>query len=612
MSLDFLDDGSRLRREDVIEALRHRISGQDEAVEVMADAICIAKARLNDPGRPLATFLFLGPTGVGKTECAKAVCQYLFGDERQLLRFDMNEYLDAASPARLTGTFCDPEGLLTSAIRRQPFSVVLLDEIEKAHPGVFDLLLQVLGEGRLTDALGRTADFGNAIIIMTSNLGAHETRASFGLRSVATSDRSVYVAAAERFFRPEFFNRIDRLVPFERLTREQIAGIAQRLIGQLLQRDGLIHRRCVLVVDPAAMERVIDQGFHPDLGARALKRSLERQLTQPVAARLAAVAPDAPALIHLLPVGDGIAVRLDTLIYAPRRPLSPPGLDLADWATALDCIESVIDRADDAIAALDPTGQLTQGELSLAHYRYLAVRELIEQLRRAVDRLDRLGSTPPRRGMAVLPVPRTHRPSKKLLAMTDGDTRRALLAAADIESQMAAMESEPAQFGDSLGDQLVELIGETAMLDAIAGSSNTDAKCLLWLRSPNIDADWELDALVSVYQSLFSERLGFTAAMVPPKVDRTHACERAILVEMPGIARLMSLEQGTHLFAGKDRKMTVVQVVATIVGDREPADLLAGQRTAERLAIGIARELPSRGSSRSRCCLSYGLTTPLG
>ena len=205
LSLDFLDDRSRLRREQIVDAIRKAISGQDEAVDAMADAVSIAKARLNDPGRPLASFLFLGPTGVGKTECAKALCEYLFGDVKRLLRFDMNEYLDPASPSRLIGTFSNPEGLLTAAIRRQPFSVILLDEIEKAHPGVFDLLLQVLGEGRLTDSLGRTADFGNAIIIMTSNLGARSAQSSFGLRVAEQSARQSYIDAAEQFFPTRVF-----------------------------------------------------------------------------------------------------------------------------------------------------------------------------------------------------------------------------------------------------------------------------------------------------------------------------------------------------------------------------------------------------------------------
>ncbi len=179
----------------------------------------------------------------------------------------MNEFPDGYAAARLNGTSSDPDGLLTAAVRRQPFSVVLLDEIDKAHPAVFDLLLQVLGEGRLTDALGRTADFGNAIIIMTSNLGARQAGAHFGLRPAGQSDRQSYIGAAENFFRPEFVNRIDRIVPFERLTRRQIGEIAERLIGDILRRDGLAHRRSVMSVDPAALEKVVDEGYHPQLGA---------------------------------------------------------------------------------------------------------------------------------------------------------------------------------------------------------------------------------------------------------------------------------------------------------------------------------------------------------
>ena len=162
----------RLDRDEVRDKLIAQVIGQPEAAEALADVVSIAKARLNDPGRPLAAFLFLGPTGVGKTESAKAVARVLFGDADRLVRFDLNEFNQpGAGQPQLVGTFDRPEGLLTAAIRRQPFAVLLLDEIEKADPEVFDVLLQVLGEGRLTDALGRTADFTNAIIILTSNLG---------------------------------------------------------------------------------------------------------------------------------------------------------------------------------------------------------------------------------------------------------------------------------------------------------------------------------------------------------------------------------------------------------------------------------------------------------
>src|SRR5262249_45599468 len=159
-------------------------------LEAADDVIAVAKARLNDPDRPLASFLFLGPTGVGKTQCAKSLAAYLFGEADKITRFDMNEFIDAGSAARLVGTFANPEGLLTAAMRRRPFAVLLLDEIEKAHPEVHDLLLQVLGEGRLTDALGRVVDFGNCIIILTSNLGVREVENRLGFGGSAEGDRA--------------------------------------------------------------------------------------------------------------------------------------------------------------------------------------------------------------------------------------------------------------------------------------------------------------------------------------------------------------------------------------------------------------------------------------
>ena len=238
LSVAFLDTRAKLVRKDVVEALTRRIVGQAPAVAAMTDVVAVAKARLNDPERPLAAFLFLGPTGVGKTQCAKTLAAYLFGSEERLLRFDMNEFVSDDAVARLVGTFHAPEGLLTAAIRRQPFSVVLLDEIEKANPDVFALLLQVMGEGRLTDAQGRSVDFGNAIIILTSNLGTRQAGKQLGFGAGDRRQDAVYVEAAEKFFAPEFVNRLDRVIPFAQLTREEVAGIARILIQDVLGREG--------------------------------------------------------------------------------------------------------------------------------------------------------------------------------------------------------------------------------------------------------------------------------------------------------------------------------------------------------------------------------------
>ncbi|MDP6355898.1 MAG: AAA family ATPase, partial [Planctomycetota bacterium] len=270
MDINFLDTNSRLKHEEIVQALSSGVIGQDGAVETAASVVTIAKARLNDTGRPLAALLFVGPTGVGKTQCAKTLAAYLFGDEERLVRFDMNEFVSQHAVNRLVGTFNQPDGLLTTAIRQQPFSVVLLDEIEKADPSVFDLLLQVMGEGRLTDAHGRTVDFSNAIIILTSNLGVKDAMNRMGFLDEESDEQSIYTDASEKFFRPEFVNRLDRIVPFSRLKHDDVLQISRLLIEKVFHREGLIRRKCVLDIHDEALERVVSKGFHPQLGARAV------------------------------------------------------------------------------------------------------------------------------------------------------------------------------------------------------------------------------------------------------------------------------------------------------------------------------------------------------
>jgi ATP-dependent Clp protease ATP-binding subunit ClpB len=270
------------------ERLHERVVGQDYAVSAVASAIRRARAGLADPNRPMGSFMFLGPTGVGKTELARALAEYLFDDERAMVRLDMSEYMEKHTVARLIGAppgyiGYDEGGQLTEAVRRRPYAVILLDEIEKAHPDVFNVLLQVLDDGRLTDGQGRTVDFRNTLLIMTSNVGSELIAAmgSNGARSDEESLRERVLAEVRDRFRPEFLNRIDEIIIFSRLERAQIRRIVEIQLRAL--RDRLAARSMGLEVSEAAMDLLANEGYDPVYGARPLKRVIQRRLQDPVA-----------------------------------------------------------------------------------------------------------------------------------------------------------------------------------------------------------------------------------------------------------------------------------------------------------------------------------------
>ena len=265
--------------------LRQRVVGQDQAVQAVSDAIRRARAGLQDPNRPLASFMFLGPTGVGKTELARALAEFLFDDEHALIRIDMSEYMEKHSVARLIGAppgyvGYEEGGQLTEAVRRRPFSVVLFDEIEKAAPEVFNVLLQVLDDGRLTDGQGRTVDFKNTVIIMTSNVGSHWLHELDGMDEEEVQ-RQVRQRLREEGFRPEFINRIDEIIVFHQITREQMKDIVDIQLNRL--RPRLEERHIILHLSDMATEFLANLGYDPQYGARPLKRVIQKEVENRVA-----------------------------------------------------------------------------------------------------------------------------------------------------------------------------------------------------------------------------------------------------------------------------------------------------------------------------------------
>ncbi len=270
------------------DALHHRLIGQNEAVDAVSNAIRRSRAGLSDPNRPIGSFLFLGPTGVGKTELCKALATFLFDTPDAMVRIDMSEFMEKHSVARLIGAppgyvGYEEGGYITEAVRRRPYSVILLDEIEKAHTDVFNILLQVLDDGRLTDGQGRTVDFRNTVIVMTSNLGSHLIQ-EMGNKKSYEEIKTAVMDLVGQHFRPEFINRIDDSVVFHSLTKEQIANIANIQIGYLEQR--LQQQNIRLILSPEALAHLAEAGFDPVYGARPLKRTIQQQLENPLAQAL--------------------------------------------------------------------------------------------------------------------------------------------------------------------------------------------------------------------------------------------------------------------------------------------------------------------------------------
>jgi ATP-dependent Clp protease ATP-binding subunit ClpB len=305
-------EGEMLKLVTMEERLSRRVIGQAEALKAVADAVRRARAGLQDPNRPVGSFIFLGPTGVGKTETARALAEFLFDDEHAMIRLDMSEYMEKHAVARMIGAppgyvGYEEGGQLTEAIRRRPYAVVLFDEIEKAHPDVFNVLLQILDDGRLTDAKGRTVDFKNTVLIMTSNLGSREIQDADGDEKEV---RDAVLQELRANFKPEFLNRIDDIVIFHQLSREQIGQIIDVQLERL--RSTLAERNIQLVLDDSARQLLAREGYDPNYGARPLKRAIQTLIQNPLAVKLLSGEVLPGQAVHVSAKGDQMELKAMT------------------------------------------------------------------------------------------------------------------------------------------------------------------------------------------------------------------------------------------------------------------------------------------------------------
>jgi ATP-dependent Clp protease ATP-binding subunit ClpC len=393
-----------------------RLIGQPEARAQLVDVVALIKSGLAAPGKPLSSLLFIGPTGVGKSEAAKLLADFLFEDEGGLVRFDMNEYVDGDATGRLIGDAYRPDGQLTAAVRQRRACVLLLDEIEKAHPSVHDLLLQVLGEGRLTDALGRTTDFSQCVVVLTSNLGAGAASRHTGFVRQQANVAHTYREAVERFFRPEFLNRIDQVVGFTPLGADDIAAIARLQLERVLARDGFVRRLTFLNVSAQALDHLARLGHDETLGARALKRGIERALTQPIAQRLAASHSGQPMLLDVAFGEGGLTTRATVLDYATRRTVLLP--EDTGSAAGYQALAAVADALHERLRAQLDTAPVEAEALAL---RALQVR--LDPLREVLSRrswdLSERRVAPGRTVKQSQPRPREWREASRQQALDD-------------------------------------------------------------------------------------------------------------------------------------------------------------------------------------------------
>jgi len=572
----FLRQQKPMSRSEIRSFFEARVKGQEAAVNAMTDLVVNCIAQLNEMACPMGSLLFMGPTGVGKTESAKAIAEYFFGTTERLLRFDMNEFVGHDAADRLIGSPYRPRGLLTAAVRRQPYSVILFDEIEKAHPRVFDLLLQVLGDGRLTDAAGETADFCNSIFVMTSNLGSLEAKRSLGFVQGPPRNQNVYREAAAKFFRPELFNRIGQIIPFGELSRQDIESLVGGMTEKALSRVGLTETQLSIKIQPEVFSKLAELGFHPEFGARALRRSVEDFLVEPIALNLARLPKNQPSIVTCACDSTGkinfsatnlVAGSLQGFVFKPLR--------LSSCARFVEQINDFLGRIEDdlegwrneADGVIDPSDPL--------QIRYFSLREDIMVIRRMREHFE----------IAVeeeIQYRKTHpgKPSRQSIMGNDRFLAGFNPASFLIElykttdaDRFLRKVIESAEPFDNIRQLAGDIVNRANAVDLIVNSSDGgEGRCLIdcfgpdgremfefWRRSLK---NWSGASERHTVSEYFLEPDG-SISRFNPQQDNLSTRDGFLIAEGPGIFEFVKSLGGTHLLIRKSGKIAYATLRVT-------------------------------------------------
>lgn len=541
--------------------------GQESAHAALCEVVLKIKARLAVPGKPLSSMLLIGPTGVGKTESAKLLTEYLFQRQECLVRIDLNEFSDAGAVSRLIGDAGNPNGILTERVRYQRACVLLLDEIEKAHPNVHDLLLQLLDDGRLTDALGRTTDFTQTVVIMTSNLGAQAAVTTMGFMESKDNMSASYRQAVEQFFRPEFLNRIEKQITFKALSREHMKQLASLHLGKLIQRDGFIRRNTILNIKRNALDTLCDCGYDPQMGARALKRYLEQRITSMSAHVLANLTDNAPIILKLYMETGQLQCSVQTLKFATGQACE------SQAAFSLEQYRSILEK----LREMD-RGILDTQDNELRNFAWTLsakIRDVIEPLQSFIWDFEERLST---RRMQVK-MNFKLKPGRLLKVSWRGlrvDTA-ALFAQLDMRDYLSSLYQKG---DDSFDKEQLSQTGLSAELQWLLMGSNglTEQKAMqgcFVIRSllPGQGMD-EIRYLADNYRRLISD-----IALI----EKQEACADGVVIHYqgPGVDRLIESEQGIHLFIGVNNSQIPIAVI--VMKSTDAVELLPIPETILRL-----------------------------